>query len=190
MFHDLDSTLAELLRRGLPPKLVEQVSISFATPDAQFPPAAVTLPAINLFLYEIQENRELRGAGDVFERQVDGRVLRAAAPVRVDCNYLVTAWPKAGVQQPEQDEHRLLGEVLRVLLRHREIPREALRGSLEGQPLPVRATVLLPTQQQARSEFWQALGGRPKAAFNYTVTIAFDVDAPEDVGAAATVVRS
>jgi hypothetical protein len=190
MFHDLDSTLAELLARELPPRLVEQVGISFATPDGQFPPASVTLPAINLFLYEIQENRELRGAGDVYERQVDGRVLRAKPPVRIDCHYLITAWPKSGVQQPEQDEHRLLGEVMRVLLRYRELPREVLRGSLVDQPAPVRAYVLMPSQQQTRGDFWQALGGKPKAAFNYTVTIAFDVEAPEDVGAAATVVRS
>src|SRR5690348_6873401 len=108
MFHDLDSTLAELLARELPPKLVEQISISFATPDAQFPPTSVTLPAINLFLYELQENRDLRGGGDRFERQADGRVLRAMAPVRIDCHYLVTAWAKSGVQQPEQDEHRML----------------------------------------------------------------------------------
>jgi hypothetical protein len=188
MFHDLDSTLTELLTRELPPKLVEQVSISFATPDGQFPPAAVKLPAINLFLYEIQENRELRGAGDLVERQVDGRVLRATAPVRIDCHYLVTAWPKSGVQQPEQDEHRLLGDVMRALLRHKELPREALRGALKDQPLPVRAFLLLSSQQQTRGDFWQALGGKPKAAFNYTVTIAFDVDAPEDIGAAATVV--
>jgi hypothetical protein len=190
MFHDLDSTLAELLARELPPKLVEQISISFATPDAQFPPTSVTLPAINLFLYELQENRDLRGGGDLFERQVDGRVLRTVAPVRVDCHYLVTAWAKSGVQQPEQDEHRMLGEVMRVLLRHKEIPREALRGSLKDQHAPLRAFVLLPSQQLSRGEFWQALGGKPKAAFNYTVTIAFDPIGPEDVGAVAAAVEA
>lgn len=182
MFHDLDSTIAELLKRELPPSLVQQVSISFATPDGQFPPAAVTLPAIDLFLYEINENRDLRTFEAETERLVDGRVARVPAPARVDCHYLVTAWAKTGVQQPEQDEHRLLGEVMRVLLRHKDLPKEALRGSLKTQPFSVRARVSPPSHQQSRGDFWQALGGKPKAAFHYTLTIAMDVHEPEDAG--------
>ncbi|WP_437275924.1 DUF4255 domain-containing protein [Sorangium sp. So ce375] len=182
MFHDLDSTLAELLKRELSPALVEQVSISFATPDGQFPPSTVPLPAIDLFLYEINENRDLRSHEPEMERLSGGRVVRTPAPARVDCHYLITAWAKVGVQQPEQDEHRLLGEVMRVLLRHKEIPREALRGSLKAQPLPVRARVSPPSNQQSRGDFWQALGGKPKAAFHYTLTIAMDVKEPEDAG--------
>lgn len=188
MFQDLDTTLAELLRRQLPPALVEQVSISFATPDGQFPPPSVALPAINLFLYDIQENRELRGIEPVMERDSDGKVTRIPPPVRVDCHYLVTAWAKSGGQQPEQDEHRLLGEVMRVLLRFRELPREVLRGGLTTQRMPLRATVLTTSTQQSRGDFWQALGGKPKAAFNYTVTIGIDVHEPEELGRVATTV--
>jgi hypothetical protein len=33
---------------------------------------------------------------------------------------------------------------------------------------------------QSVSEFWQALGGKPKAALNYTVTIGVIVDKPHD----------
>lgn len=182
MFHELDSTLAELLKRELPPSLVQQMSISFATPDGQFPPASVVLPAIDLFLYEIAENRDLRINEAEVERTADGRVVRTPAPARVDCHYLVTAWAKAGVQQPEQDEHRILGEVMRVLLRHKELPREALRGSLKTQAFPVRARVSQPSHQQSRGDFWQALGGKPKAAFHYTLTVAMDVNETEDVG--------
>jgi uncharacterized protein DUF4255 len=60
MIDDLDRTLEELLRRELPPDLVTQVTISFVTPDDQFPPSSVSLPAIDLFLYDLRENRELR----------------------------------------------------------------------------------------------------------------------------------
>lgn len=185
MFQDLDTTLAELLKRELPRSLVDQVSISFATPDGQFPPSTVPLPAINLFLYEIQENRDYRGVSPMEERQLDGRVLRTPAPFRVDCHYLVTAWPKTGVPQPEQDEHRLLGEVMRVLLRYRQLPNEVLRGSLTSQPMPLRAAVLQAAAQQTRGDFWQALGGKPKAAFNYTITMAIQAQDPEDVGQVA-----
>lgn len=187
MFDDLDSSMAELLRRELPPELIEQVSISFSTPDNQFPPTWVTLPTINLFLYEIQENRELRTREPRLERQVDGSVTRIAAPLRCDCHYLVTAWAKAGAQRPEQDEHRILGEALRVLYRHKEIPPEALQGNLKSQPYPLRAAVLQPGTGQSRADFWQALGGKPRAAFNYTVTLGIDTVVPEMAG---RVVRS
>ncbi|HRI62780.1 MAG TPA: DUF4255 domain-containing protein [Polyangium sp.] len=180
MFHDLDSTVAELLMRDLPKSLVQQVSVTFATPDGQFPPTTVTLPAIDLFLYEISENRDLRTQEMVTERASDGRVVRTPPPIRVDCHYLVTAWAKGGVQRPEEDEHRMLGEVMRVLLRHREFPKQVLRGALESQPFPVRARVSPPSNQQSRGDFWQALGGKPKAAFHYTVTIAMDVNEPDD----------
>lgn len=182
MFHELDSTLAELLKRELPPSLVQQVSISFATPDGQFPPPSVTLPAIDLFLYEIAQNHDLRSFDADVERGADGRAVRTPAPARVDCHYLVTAWAKSGVTLPEQDEHRMLGEVMRVLLRHRTIPREALRGSLKEQALPVRALVSPPSVQQSRGDFWQALGGKPKAAFHYMLTIAMVVHEPEAAG--------
>jgi uncharacterized protein DUF4255 len=187
MFHDLDSTLAELLRRELAPDLVEQVGVSFAAPDESFPPTSVPLPSINLFLYEIQENRELRSSEPSIERRADGSVLSVGPPVRVDCRYLVTAWAKAGVQQPEQDEHRILGEAMRVLLRHRELPSEVLRGSLRASSRPVRASALRSDPQRGRAELWQALGGRPKAAFEYVVTVEVVAQTPEEAGRAALV---
>lgn len=185
MFHDLDATLAELLKRELPASLSSQVSVSFATPDGKFPPASVTLPTVNLFLYEVQENRDLRSREPVLERQPNGRVLAAPAPVRVDCRYQVTAWPSVQAPQPYQDEHRLLGEAMRVLLRYRELPTEVLRGSLTSQALPVRAVTLQDNQQPPRGEVWQALGGKPKASFYYAVTVCVDLQSPEDAGPVA-----
>ena len=63
MFDDLDKTLELLLRHELPAVLLEHVSLSFIAPDGEFPPAAVTLPSINLFLYDIRENWDLRDGG-------------------------------------------------------------------------------------------------------------------------------
>jgi hypothetical protein len=182
MFNDLDSTLAELLRRELPPEIVSQVSITFAAPGNDFPPASVTLPAIDLFLHELTEHRELRASEAWVERSADGAVTRTPPPLRVDCRYLVTAWGTANAPRPEEDEHRLLGEALRVLHRHRELPREALQGSLKSQAFPVRTAVLAPGNERANGDFWQALGGKPRAAFSFTVTIAVDPRPPEDAG--------
>jgi hypothetical protein len=184
MIDDLDRTVEELLRRELAPALVEQVGISFAAPDSEFPPSSVTLPAIDLFLYDIRENRELRNTEWIvdrqFERQNNGAVTEKATrrrgPVRVDCSYLITAWSSESSTTRALDEHRLLSEVMKVLLRFPILPEVLLQGSLKGQEPPLPSSTLQPGRLQSVGEFWQALGGKPKAALNYTVTIgvAFD----------------
>jgi len=171
MIDDLDRSLENLLKRELPPKLVEQITISFATPDGQFPPASVTLPAIDLFLYDVRENRDLRDNEWRIERQSDGTAVRKAPPVRVDCSYLITAWPSETSNTPARDEHHMLGEVMKALLRHSTIPSAVLEGSLVGQHPPLPASTLQPGRLQSLAEFWQALGGKPKATLSYTVTI-------------------
>ena len=133
MIQDLDETISALLRRDLPTALAQQVQISFATPDDQFPPQSVTLPAIDLFLYDVRENLELRSNDVSIERRGDGTATRTRAPVRVDFSYLITAWPSESVPDQAEDEHRLLGEVMRVLLRYRTIPEEVLQGELQEQ---------------------------------------------------------
>jgi hypothetical protein len=85
------------------------------------------------------------------------------------------------VPDPAEDEHRLLGEVMRILLRYRTIPEDVLQGVLAGQQPPLPASSLQPGRLQSLGEFWQALGGKPKAALNYQVTLAIDVTAPEEV---------
>lgn len=189
MFQDLDATLATLLTQQLPPTLVKQISISFLTPDHEFPPAAVTLPALDLFLYDINENRELRDTSPTFERQSDGRVISSRSLLRVDVSYFITAWANAGSPTPAQDEHSMLGEVTKVLLLHRELPAEVLQGSMKSQALPIRGVIGAMGDAQTRGEFWQALGDRPRASIKYTATISVDVLGPVDVGAVAKDVR-
>src|SRR5215207_10417855 len=128
MIDDLDRTLEALLKRELPPGLVEQVAVTFATPNDQFPPASVALPAVDLFLYDVRENRELRRVEPRVERQ-NGVVVQTPPPVRIDCSYLVTAWVADG-SSSALDEHRLLGEVMRVLMRHPTLPDAILQGTL------------------------------------------------------------
>jgi hypothetical protein len=170
MIDDLDKSLQELLKRELPKSLVDQVTISFATPDDQFPPSSVKLPAIDLFLYDVRENRELRSNEWIVERN-NGRAIQKPPPIRVDCSYLVTAWASESSTTPAYDEHHLLGEVMKVMLRHSTLPADILQGNLKGQEPPLPTAALQPGQLQSMGEFWQALGGKPKAALNYTVTI-------------------
>jgi len=181
MIDDLDRSIQKLLEQELPPDLVSQVEISFATPDDQFPPTSVTLPAIDLFLYDLRENRDLRSAEWVVERNLTTATTKPP-PVRMDCSYLVTAWPSESSTTRPQDEHRILGETIKALLRHPALPEAVLQGSLQGQEPPLPATSLQPGRLQSLAEFWQALGGKPKAAFNYVVTISVDALAPVELG--------
>ena len=182
MINDLDETLATLLKRDLPKCLADQLHVIFGAPDDQFPPPSVTLPAIDLFLYDIRENLDLRSNEIYLDRHSNGTATRTVAPVRIDASYLITAWPSQSVADPSEDEHRLLGEVIRALLRYRTIPEEVLQGSLVDQDLPLPVSTLQPGRLQSLGEFWQALGGKPKAALNYTVTVAIDAAQPEVVG--------
>jgi len=176
LIHELDQTLAALLKRELPGR--DQVTVSFAAPDDQF---SVDLPAVDLFLYDLRENLELRSNDDVIERQGDTSSTRFQPPVRVDASYLITAWPGGGGGHSDssEDEHKLLSAVMRALLRFRKLPRELLKGSLANQDLPLPVSTLQPGRLQSLGEFWQALGGKPKAALNYTVTLSVDVNEPE-----------
>lgn len=179
MLHDLDRSLEALLRAYADPALLEQTSVTFATPGSNFPPQGVTLPALNLFLYDVQENHEYRGGASEWQKRDDGTLFRPPAPVRVDCHYLVTAWAAEGAPTPDQDEHHLLGAALVVLLRFRELPLAVLRGALAGSERPVRAR----TQAAHRpGELWSAIGGRPRPAFNYVVTLALAVRPTEEGG--------
>ena len=183
MFHDLDATVAALLDAELS---VENVAVSFAAPDDQFPPSGVSLPAIAFFLYDVRENQELRPNRWELEREPNGMVTRKRPPVRVDCSYLITAWPSPSAPDPARDEHRLLGEVLKVLLRYPRIPEAYLRGELVGQEPPLPAKVIAEAQLHSLGEFWQAMGGRPKATLHYAVTLSVDVFEPAEVGRAVT----
>lgn len=182
MIHDLDNALRELLERELPPELVAQVTISFATPDDQFPPSTVIPPAIDLFLYDVRENRDLRSNEWEVERRSDGTAARKRPPVRVACSYLVTAWASESSTTPAEDEHRLLGEVMKVLLKHPTIPGAVLQGSLQGQEPPLPTVTMRDGHLQSMGEFWQALGGKPKAALHYMVTIGVEPEAAVETG--------
>lgn len=182
MIDDLDNTLEKLLRRELPAGLLSQIAITFATPDQHFPPNTVVLPAIDFFLYDLRESRELRSNEWTIERRPDGSAAKLAPPVWLECSYLVTAWPSNTVPDPARDEHRILGEITRVLLRYPTLPAEFLQGSLRTGGVPAPTSALQPGKLNSLSEFWQAMGGKPRAVINYVVTIAVPGVPPADAG--------
>jgi hypothetical protein len=167
MIRDLSETLSALLAPAL-----TTADISFERPTDLFAPTQTT---VNLFLYDVRENVELRNNEPVI-RRLGTQSRKEPPPVRLDCGYLVTAWPVGGSDVALQ-EHRLLSDALRRLLRFPTIPSEFLRGSLVGQQPPLPTVTARPDGLSNPAEFWTAVGSRLRAALTLRATIsvpAFD----------------
>jgi hypothetical protein len=183
MIKKLDEALMEMLKRELVTEFVSEVGISFAAPDGDFPPQDLTIPAVDLFLYDVRENLELRNP-ELYRVQTDRETFLQGRPlVWVDCSYLITAWASATSNTRALDEHRLLSQVMKVLLRHPRIPDALLPEDLRSSLPQIPTSTLQPGRLQSVSEFWQALGGKPKAALNYTVTLGIATDRPYETEA-------
>jgi len=169
MFQDLDATLRTILADAAAPADLRNAEVSFETPDKDFKPAQATM---NLFLYEVQENRSLRDNAPVMDRVGDHYVSRLP-PLRMDCTYLVTTWsPRAGGLKAEE-EHRLLGLALLWLSRFPVIQDGFLQGSLKNPPQAYSPPTMVAQTKEGHSmgEFWSALGVAPRPALSLTVTI-------------------
>lgn len=178
MIQDLDRTLQQLLRDGVP--LVDQ-SISFAVPDDHFRTtlSQLTGVAVNLYLYDLRENHDLRSPEWPVVRQPDGRLIKQRPKVRMDFFYMVTVWSTATTADVVE-EHTWLGRILRTLLRYSTIPAEMLQGSLIGQEAPLPALVAQPDGMRNPAEFWGALRQPPRPAIQLVVTVAVDPAAATD----------
>lgn len=179
MIRDLSETLRAILA-GAPYKELAAADVNFAHPTDAFKP---TQPTVNLFLYEVRENRELRTNEPLVERR-DGQAVVRRPPLRVACSYLVTAWPD-GTDDLVLQEHRLLSQALLVLSAYPTIPPAFYPKDsdlLYGQepPLPMMTAQL--DDLRNPSEFWSALGNRLRPSVTVTVTISMEPAAPEAVG--------
>lgn len=176
MIRDLSQTLRTLLQRDVPPELAS-AQIAFDHPTEQFKPTQTT---VNLFLYDLRENLELRNNENLVTRQ-NGQSVLQAPPLRLSCAYLVTAWT-VGTSGDEQflQEHRLLGQVFQALARHPTIPNDLLQGNLRGQdpPLPLMTSHI--DTLKSIGEFWTALGNRLRPSISVTATLSLPALPPQD----------
>jgi hypothetical protein len=164
MIADISQSLRALLSQPelQPAAGAGHVDIVFDRPGEAFAPSQDT---IDLFLYDIRENRDLTPPPS------GGRHVALA------CLYLVTAWPTGGGELALR-EHDLLGHVLGVLARNPAIPARFLQGALAGQT-PPRLLLLHPEAMQSTAEFWTALGGKLRPSLSLTVTLSLPVEAAD-----------
>lgn len=176
MIRDLDDTIQELLKTRAPAgSELAGADISFDLPDADWRAGVSTL-TVNCYLYDIRENLEMRTNEPPLQRSPDGtRAVRRQPPARIDCAYCITAWSPA-TDESVLEEHRLLSQVLLVLLRNPTIPSDVLQGSLVGQIPPYPTVIASPDGVKNQPEFWGALDQQLKPSLNYVVTLAMILD--------------
>jgi hypothetical protein len=165
MIRDLSESLkAILLDKSV--SLLDNVDVLFDRPNDPFNPGNT---AVDLFLYDLRENTELRSNDYVVERR-DHQSIVHPPPMRLNCSYLVTAWPHGGSELALQ-EHRLLTQVLRTFGQFPTIPAKYLQGSLVGQDPPLPMMAMHPDTLKTMSEFWTSVGNKLRASLTLTVTI-------------------
>jgi Pvc16 N-terminal domain/Carboxypeptidase regulatory-like domain len=181
MIRDLSETLRAMLTQpGLPAELAAS-QIVFERPVESFAPAQTT---IDLFLYDVRQNLELRSNEPVIQRN-NGQALISRPPLRVACTYLVTAWPVGGPDLALQ-EHRLLSQVLEVLARYPLIPESFLKGSLVGQQPQLPMVTAVADGVKDPVEFWAAIGNKLRSSISTIVTVGFELTPPETAPLAIT----
>jgi len=174
MIQDLDDTIKELLLKKVPID-ASTVDINFVMPTKDLVTGA-TKPTINVFLYDLRENHDLRSNEEHISRSAaTGKGTKA--PVRIDMTYLISVW-----SSDVSDEHRLLGQLLAVLLRYPVLPAEVLKGSLVNQDFPLRAWIAQPERTPNVWDFWGGIDGKLKAGISYVVTVALSPFEPETFG--------
>jgi hypothetical protein len=136
---------------------------------------------LNIYLYEVRENRNFRRASwDTVER-ADRQFVRSPPPAYLDCHYLISAWSPTNeteLTHPTRDEHRTLSEATRVLLRNPEVIPGAL-GMVDGgdvfRSAHVTFTVASPEPPRVLNDFWSTMRQPWRPATMLVVTAPLDL---------------
>ena len=117
-------TLRAVLTEGLP----RGTTLGFATPDQAWRAEVGTGPAVNAYLVQLREDVHSRSAHwmTVYDNQ-DRAVGRQEPVRRIRAHYVLTAWAANA-----EDEHALLGAVLRTAATGATLPARFLAGTLAG----------------------------------------------------------
>jgi hypothetical protein len=176
VIQDLDDSLKALLVQEVPLDPAD-IAITFEMPTHTWSSGLdPNRPTINLYLYDIRENVELRTSDRFLTKTDTGGHQRQPAPTRIDFAYLISAWSK-----DIADEHRLLGQILTALLRFPELPANVLQGSMQTQPYPLHAWIARPERLPNPWDFWGHVENRMKSALSYILTAAIQPFASEGV---------
>lgn len=168
MITDLDESLKQFLIRAVPLDQTE-VDVAFELPDREWA-AGLARPTVNLYLYDLRENLELRDYSWRPEPSPPRAVRFQRLPARIDLSYLVTAWTAS-----VEDEHQVLWRVLAALLRESQLPATTLHGALAGLEAEVPISAGQPDGVLRNTgDFWSAIDNSLKPSINVVVTLPLD----------------
>ena len=166
------SNLDEAIKRVLIEKGAidpAEVDIKFEMPDREWS-ASISKPTVNIYLYDIRENHELRGTEWFIKKDQNGNATRKKNPSRIKLSYLITVWTS-----DIADEHRLLWHMLLTLFRYPKLPDEVLSEQLLEQGCSIGTTAAQPDGLfNNPADFWSALDNEIKPSINYVVTVPLD----------------
>lgn len=150
------------------------VEVSFETPDRDFDQGGRG-PTVNLFLWDIMQSERSHAGRALGQSRNGGAVHRGADPVMA-FRYLVTAW---GTEV--RDEHLLLGELTRAVMRGRMIATEHLPEPLRRlRPYPELA--IGSTGGRTLADLWSAFDGQLRPGIDLVVIMPIDAHAEIEAG--------
>ncbi len=189
MLNLVDNLILRLLDTGwttTPPPV--KPSFFFTVPDGEWQTRvrARTGLQLNIYLYEIRENRDFRRAAWDNLPLPDRTMVLSQPPAYIDCHYLISAWSAtedSDMASPVLDEHQVLSEVLRILLRNPDVVPGALGipgGGVVFQEAHVYLSVAPPEPPRVLNDFWSTmkLPWRPAVMLVVTAPLDLLVDTP------------
>jgi hypothetical protein len=130
----------------------------------------LTRPAICLFLYDIQENLDLRQSNVETTRTTNGRAIQRMPSRRFDLYYMVCA-----LTTNLDDEHLLLWHTLVTLVQNPQISPELMEEKLRTlDPLPV-GRIYQPDDLHKPISQWNFFDMPPHPTFGYVVTVPIEL---------------
>jgi hypothetical protein len=190
MIDDLDASLKAMLSgEATPGSTLATADISFAVPDDTWQSQGSGMQ-VDVYLYRILDNRELRSNQRSIVMNPDGSVTTQLFPARIECSYIITAWEKgsevAGIDK-EPSEHALLSQILYILWRNPTLPAKYLTGTLANVELPLPIIAAETEDMAAKPDFWSALDTYVRPAITCRVTMEMDLN-QDIVGSQATTI--
>jgi len=169
VINDLTESLAAMVRgEAAKNSDLSKADVTYDRPVESYNPAR---PTLNLFLFDVRENLELRSNEPVVNL-VAGQLVTSRPPLRAACSYLVTAWPgNVPGETSFLNEQALLAQALLVFARYPNVPGQYLKGSLADQQPPLPMITAQASGMKDPAEFWTALGNKLRPSLSVTVTI-------------------
>jgi hypothetical protein len=174
LIDDLDQSLAKMLtgeaQSGSP---LSTAAISFAAPNQTWQSQGTGMQ-LDVYLYRILDNRELRSSQRNTIVNPGGSVTTNLFPSRIECSYIISAWDKSAAIEGtdiEPSEHLLLSQVLYALWRNPTMPTKYLTGYLLNAELALPIIAAETEDMAAKPDFWSALDTYVRPAITCRVTM-------------------